>query len=166
MGIEIDVIEIGKKGGHFRRSQLLPGPYHAVTGDEEKKGIEGVFNPAADPEFTEITGEIVEELRKVIPPGQELRHRLESKGTGTEGLKLKAETVQRLQVFREQSRLLEVKLHNLREKESLPGNSAAMKLPAQTLEADPFVGGVLVDEEEMVIILGNDVTGTELADDA
>jgi hypothetical protein len=91
MGIKIDMIEIGKQGGHLRRGQLLPGPHHPVAGNKEEEGIEGIFNATADPELTEIAGEIVQELRKVIPPGQELRHCLEGEGTGTEGLKLKAE---------------------------------------------------------------------------
>ena len=165
MGIEIDVIEIGKKGDHLGRGQLLPGSYHAVTGDEEKEGIESIFDAAADPEFAKIAGKIVEELGKVIPPRQKLRYRLKGKGTGTEGFELKAETAERLQVFTEQGRLLEVELDNLREEQPLPGHRAAMKLPAQALKADPFMGGMLIDEKEMFIILGDNITGAKLADD-
>jgi hypothetical protein len=92
MSIKIDMIEIGKQGRHLRRGQLLPRPHHTVTGNEEEEGIEGIFNATADPEFTKIAGEIVQELGKIIPPGQELRHGLESEGAGAEELQLKTET--------------------------------------------------------------------------
>ena len=56
-----------------------------------------------------------------------------------------------------------VELDHLGEQQRLAGDAAVRHRPAHPLEHQPLVGGVLVDEDQPVLGLGDDIGGGDLA---
>ena len=78
----------------------------------------------------------------------------------TERFQFEAKPCQVVKAFLHQGRLLEIEFKDGREEKYLTLDPPGGELGFQTFESDPLMGGVLVDENQIVAVLAYDIVIT------
>src|SRR5262249_5171280 len=115
--------------------------------------------------LVDLARELVGESRQVLRP-QQRRHRPEKDRTTAEPFQGEPEPREVWVHAFEGSKPCRRELERQREQELLRGERALLELRSKTLEEYPFVGDVLVDEEDLVRRVRHDEGVFDLADDA
>src|SRR5690606_34217355 len=161
--LEVDAVEVAEETlGLFGKKRLV-GAHAGVAGHGGEDVGHGVVEGAAGADGGELPRHVGEDAL-VVDTHELGGDGLEGEARAAEGLELESELAQRVQVFDEQARVADPRLHDHREEEWLAGGLAALPRLAQTVEGEALVGGVLIEDHQPSLPLTHQVGTGELAD--
>lgn len=157
VALEINLIQLCKQGLDLYHVQGLVRSDHAVTSHHDKDVVDGIPYIPGPPDALQLKGHIHHQCGGGLL-SQQLGYRLEGKGFTPEGFNLKPEALQFLGLLLQCYGTVEIKLQNVWKQERLAGDRITIITGPELLKADPFMGGMLIDQNQVVAVLTEDIT--------
>lgn len=159
--------ELIQKGLLLGFGQVLAGPQGAVAGHEDEAVVQGLFQPGSMTGFRRFFKYFPDQGRH-FTPAQQSRNGLHHEGVLAEGLDFKTQPGQFRPDPVENIGFREIQLDGFRHQQPLNRPSAGMIAFFQIFEDNPFMGRMLVDNDQFFPIftweLTENIRPVELAD--
>lgn len=163
LAAEIDLIEFPEQIIDFGPVEPLIGTNHPVAGHQYQQLLDALLKQGTRAERREF-GDHITNQALGFDVTEDLGDSLENEGGTAEAFQFETAALQQRRVLFDQCRIAIIELQHLRKQQPLLGNLLITVLGSEFFETDPFVGGMLVDQQQVLPVLAKDVAIAELPD--